>query len=741
MAKSSFALFALLLCAAPAAPAGIQAKAKVMPIEKVINLLTDLKTEVEDDGTKEAEAYNKFACFCKDKTTSYSTSILDGKDNINSLSAEIAEKTALKGQQEDELVATKKKKEELEATLAKTKADCAIGLAAYKASDADLTKAIGSLQGAIESLEKSKPTASAAAAGLVAIKETVKQSLAMADAMQMLDDGPQWAAAAAFLQQGTGVDPSDPEYKFHSQGIIKVLDGLLTDFTEEKNAADLEEKARVQTCEDTIANLEKDIGLATEKISALEAEIGELATGIATARTKLVQAEADLKDDQLYLKDLTEMCEERAKDYDQRSYTRGEEVKTLTQALAVLEGEVKERTSVNVRALLQKQRVGMASASTSKQNTSKVNRTTNQSGAKAPPSFLQGALVTNRLRGSSHTADKTKEQKREDRRNHAINVLQEAGQKMRSTTLLALASRASAGPFEKVKVLIEKLIERLIHEATDESTKKGYCDTSLAKAETDRTFRMEEVMTLNAELYSLEVKEEFLENEIAQLSDLISTLTADLATATETRAAEKAVNMETLKTAKEGDVAITEAILILKTYYGEAAKATGDFGNKGKYGLLQYSPTEEDTSGPGFAGNYGGKQDAMKAIFGLLAVIKSDFDRTIMKTTEAEKEAAATFVLYERQAKADIASKTTKKELDEQDLSETKTSIATKMGEMQNNMNLVDEANKELEALKPMCIDSGMSYAERVQKREEEVEALKNAMCILDEQGVEAECK
>jgi len=319
--------------------------------------------------------------------------------------------------------------------------------------------------------------------------------------------------------------------------------------------------------------------------------------------------------------------------------------------------------------------------------------------------------------------------------------LREAGQKMRSTTLLALASKASAGPFEKVKVMIEKLIERLIHEATDESTKKCYCDTSLAKAETDRSFRMESVMTLNAELYALEVKEEFLENEIAELSDAISTLTAYLETATETRAAEKAVNMETLKTAKEGDVAITEAIMILKTYYGEAAKATGDFGNKGKYGLLQYSPTEEDTSGPGFAGNYGGKQDAMKAIFGLLAVIKSDFDRTIMKTTEAEKEAAATFVLYERQAKADIASKTTKKELDEQDLAETKASIASKMEEMQNNMNLVDEANKELEALKPMCVDSGMSYEERVQKREEEIEALHKAMCILDEQGVEAECK
>lgn len=40
-----------------------------------------------------------------------------------------------------------------------------------------------------------------------------------------------------------------------------------------------------------------------------------------------------------------------------------------------------------------------------------------------------------------------------------------------------------------------------------------------------------------------------------------------------------------------------------------------------------------------------------------------------------------------------------------------------------------------------MCIDTGMSYEERVEKREEEIEALHKALCILDTDGVEAECK
>jgi predicted nucleic acid-binding Zn-ribbon protein len=481
---NSVLLVSILACAGSPAAFGLKGsegaaggkaaeRARVTPIEKVVDLLANLKAEVEKDGVSEADNYNKFACFCKDTTKTKSESILQGKDAINSLSAEIAQKTALKEQQEDALVATKQKKEELVATLAQTEADCATAKAAYEATDADLSKAISSLKGAIDTLEKSKPVGGAAAAGLLSIKETIKNSIAMADALQMVEDGPKWSAAAAFLQQTTAVDPSDPEYKFHSQGIIKVITDLLQTFTGKKNEADLEEKARVATSTETIANLNADIDLAKQKISALETEIGELATAIATARTSLVQAEATMKDDQQYLKDLTAMCEERANDYDQRSHMRGEEISTLTQALAVLKDDVATRTKVNVRALLQKQGVPVGSSTSG----STSNHTVSQSDVKVPLSFLQGTReASTRLRGSSHDASrdgaKTREQKQEERRKHALTELREAGNKLHSTTLLAIASRVSAGPFEKVKVMIEKLIERLVREATEEATKK-----------------------------------------------------------------------------------------------------------------------------------------------------------------------------------------------------------------------------------------------------------------------------
>jgi len=548
---------------------------------------------------------------------------------------------------------------------------------------------------------------------MLEIKRSLGKTFQMAEAMSLLST-PKHKAVAAFVQESSGVDPNDPEYNFHSNDIISTCEELLTDYKGSKKDLDDEWAKTKKGCEETKASLNKRLNANKRAMTQLEKDIQRLKKEIAAHRGDLVERDGMLKDDEQYLKDLTARCEDRANDYDQRSAMRGDELTALTGALKVLKGTVQSRTNVNVRALLQAPVVDQSGsdAKISAPSAPKVSTVTAQATMKSI-SFLQKSSVTE-----------------EGRRVNARDVLRVEGNRLGSLALTSLAERVAADPFKKIKGLIQKLIERLLTEAKNEATKKGFCDTELGKARKDRDFRWQEANDLSADLAGLEAKRDELVQEIKELTKGIAEESKALKEGTKERDAEKKANMETLKTAKEGLDGMNEALLILRSFYKQAAKAS----------FVQASPVDEDTSGPGFSGNYAGGQDGMKAVFALLETLQSDFDRTIRKTEEAEAAAHRDYVAFMQASEASIAGKKTKKELDEQDLVTTRTSLATKMDGYQTAVDLLDSALLTLEDLKPACIDTGMSYSERVKKREEEMKALTTALCILDADNVEPEC-
>jgi hypothetical protein len=684
--------------------------ASVTPVEKVITLLNDMKTKLTDESSAEATTYDSFACYCKDTTATKSESIKDGQTSIDTLSAELIDKTAQKGARETDLGQAKSKLEGLKIKLKETEVRCAKEKAEYQTKDADLTKAISSIESAKASMETSKSPA-AAAAGLLTMKHIIEKNPNFDKAMNVIDAGPKWSA---FLQHKAKVDPSDPEYKYHSQELIDLLQKLHEDFVKEKEDRDAEFAKAEQACDDLKVDLASEIETTEGTIEDLKEEIGSLTERIAEARGELVEANNILKDDKLYLTDLTEVCETRANQFDQRSKMRADELHAMTQALEILEGTVAGAdASVNVRALLQKK----------------------QAAAKPAASFLQQSketvqLVQQHAQRSALSAS-VQEQLRRD---GAIETLRKEGLRLHSVALTTLAARAGSDPFQKVKGLIQKLVERLIAEATAEATKKGFCDTELGKAKTQRDFRLEEVHKLSAEIGALETKHDALELEIQKLEEDIQSNKMSMEEASKLRDEQKEQNVAVLKEAREGHAAVTEAIGILKTFYKQAAKAASMVQEKA-------SPIEEDNPGAGFKGSYGGNQAGAKGIFGLLEVIKTDFEHTISVTEAQEKQQAEDYVAFDRAMQADTGAKETKHELDTADLETTKLSLESKTAEMKSNQDLLDEALKEIEELKPTCIDNVMSYADRVAKREEEIAALKKALCQLDGEGVEAECQ
>jgi len=683
------------------------AAAEVTPIEKVISLIEGMATEVDTEGRKEAAAYDTFACFCKDTTGNKVKSVNKGAEKIGLLSADIADKTQERKDNNAELAKRKGDQEQFNKELDETNARCAKQKAEYQAEAADLEKAIQGLKDAIKAMSGSKPS-------FLAIKQTLGKTFAMAEAMNMLK-APKHRAVASFIQSSNSVDPNDPEYNFHSDDIISVCNELLVEYKGSKKDLDTEWGKTKKGCTETKASLKKSIGANSDAMNQLDKDIERLAKEIAQHRVDLVTSQGVLKDDELYLKDLTARCENRANDYDQRSAMRNDELGALNAALDVLKKNVKGNADkANVRAMLVQEPIIAAKLH---------NKATEMVASLKSVSFLQevtSSVNTRAFLGLTQSARKEK----------ALNVLRQAGKKVGSLILTSLAENAAGNPFKKIKGLIQKFIERLLQESAGEATKKGFCDTELGKARKDRDFRFQEAQDLSADLAGLEAKQDELKAEIKDLKSDIKQESLALKETTKERKTEKDNNMDTLKTAKAGLEGVNEALLILRSFYKQAAKAA----------FVQASPVDEDA--PAVAkGNYKGNQSGSKAVLGLLETIASDFDRTLRKTEESEAAAHREYVAFSQASQASIAGKQTKQELDEQDLKTTETSLATKSDDMQTAVDLLDSALKTLEELKPTCIDTGMSYSERVKKREEEMKALGVALCLLDEEKVEKECK
>jgi len=721
-------LLALLACAAAV---------EVTPLEKVIALIDGLKKEVEDEGKAEASTYEQFACFCKDTTKKKSDSIIKGTDKINVLSADIADKTQKKRDDSTELGERKANQEKLSKELDETKARCAKEKAVYEAEAADLSKAVSSLRSALKAMKDSKPSDGLQLLSIKSVIKTLSASTVMTRTSASMQK-----KVASMLQQK--VDPSDPTFSFHSNDIIELCENLLVDFKGQKSDLDSEWDKTNKACVETKKSLKEEMKTNQEAMDNLDREIEKLLKEVAKHREDLVESQGDLKDDESYLKDMTARCEDRANDYDQRSQMRNQELGALTSALEILSGDVADADGVNKRAMFmqsppaakapkQKDALVAKAHASGAPKVQPEKKTTAKSTVKVAGksiSFLQAALV------KAHSSNflvqhEDASLELEAKKKRALATLRSEGQRIASVTISSLVARVAADPFQKVKGLIQKLVERLLEESAAEATKKGFCDEAVGKAEHDRDARFQDSNDLNREIASLEAKEDELSEEITVLTKDIKTEKADLKKATEDRDKEKSDNLEALAVAKDGLAAVTEALQLLKSFYSSAAKAS----------LIQASPVDEDTAGAGFSGSYQGKQGGMKAVFALLETIQSDFDRTLRNTEASEAAAHRSYVKFMQGSTSSIAAKSTKKELDEQDLKSTRTSIKKSMADLESNVDLLDDALKELETLKPTCMDTGMSYKERVEKREQEMEALKNALCMLDADKVEAECK
>merc|ERR1712187_1057180 len=201
-------------------------------------------------------------------------------------------------------------------------------------------------------------------------------------------------------------------------------------------------------------------------------------------------------------------------------------------------------------------------------------------------------------------------------------------------------------PFQKVKKMIRDLITRLMEEATEETEHKGWCDTELSTNEQTRKEKTISVETLHAEIDGLEASITKLSEDIAALTEAVAALDAAMAEATKIRQKENAENTQTIEDAKEAQVAVAQALTVLREFYAKAGEATA---------LLQQQPVAPEI----FDSPYKGMQAENGGVIGMLEVIQSDFARLEADTSAAEAAAQKQYDQFMTDSKVDKAEKST----------------------------------------------------------------------------------
>jgi chromosome segregation ATPase len=701
--------------------------AGVSPVEKVLELLEELKTTVQEEGAAESETYDKLACFCKDNQMEKQAAIEQGETDANTLEADIKALNA----EIEQLSATIKETTEKIATTEKALADMTAVRekehAIYEVEFADASAAVNAIVKAIGHLEDSKT------AGLTEVQSEVQQTLSMADALGM--EVINQPAVTSFLQQTPEKYAGKGEYEFKSGGIIDTLKDLQAKFEARKEDLDKEEEAALKSFEAAAAAMREEIDAAKAELESAEEQLATAQSDLASKTETLTETKATLNDDNMYLKDITGQCETKAKEWDQRSQARAGEIAAVSKAIEIIGGTVADKASSTGAG-------GRTEAEPAGPPTEEMPTKLLQvpvSGADGVGEyrdvvFLQVGQVQN-----------SKEKLQAELRNKAITMISKIAKEKRSLALSVLAMKLARDPFAKVKTLIQQLIERLLTEAANEATHKGWCDTEMGKAKKDREHRHADTVTLNAQIADNEAF-------IAKLKEMISTLTTGidelntaLLEATENREEDKANNKKTMKDAKEGLDALKEAIKVLKDYYMGAKKSANAYEGGGYEGMgfVQASPVTQDMAAGGVEGGeigaYKGNTAQGEGIIGMLETIKSDFERTLKNTEKEEYDASRDFATFSQETKVSIQSKTTERKNAQYDLERTSGDLVAALGDLEETQKQLDLSLEALEKLRPACVDTGMTYEERVEAREAEIDALKNALCVLDEEDGEYE--
>jgi len=656
----------------------------VSPVQKVIELLQHMVEKGTEDSQAEQVQFTKFKGFCTSTIRQKQAAIEDADDQIEMLTADIEKFRA-------EAFELAKEIAQQDADIATWTGDSQAATKVREIENNDYIATTENLKAGIQAVDdgiayiaaQQKDVPQKAAAVLAQLKYKSRLSDAENRVIKLLlDKGVPDENLAASA-------PEARAYESQTSGVTDVLSGIGGKFDKEKTDIHEVEAEAKHHFTILIQDLRRQIDSATQsRTENAKAKANALQKG-ADAKSQLADTTGTRDADSKYLQELTATCEKKSADFANRQKLMQEEQVAINKAIEIMAG-----SSVSKTSLLRLQM---------------------HIDSKPFPSLMQ-------LRSGSQSPTQLK----------VAAYLKTQALKIDSRILSALAMRVSADPLKKVKKMIKDLVVKLMEEAEAETEHKGWCDTELSTNEQTRHEKTENVELLTAEIDELKASVSSLTDQISELSKAVTELDEQMLKVSTQRSEEKETNTQVIKEAQQAQAAVDRAVGVLNDFYAKAAEATS-FAQTSHKALHRQNPESpeifSDEPYTGMGAENGG-------VIGMMEVISTDFARLETDTSAAESAAADEYKALMHDSTVEKASKAADLQHRESTKQNHEQALQEKKHDLAGNTKELQAANMYYDKLKPSCIETGVSYEERVARRKEEIESLKTALRVLNNEDV-----
>jgi len=477
------------------------------PVQKVLQMLTDMVAKGNAEKGDEAKVFEDYEHWVHGQKRDTDYSIKQSKEQIEKLVAEI-------DKAESDIKVLSADIDELDGEIGAWEADQKAATQLREAQTAEYNKVEADYSESLDALDRAMAVLSAGTGDV-------------AQAAELLQKVPMLTGVLSLLQQAPSGTPAVNAYESQSGGIIELLEKFKKKFKKELEDVVKTEMNSAHAFQMEMLHLGDSIESAKSNRNEKAELRAELSQQSAEAQAALIDEKTSLDEDEKYLADVKATFMQKQAAFEENQKTRSEEITALEKAIEIISG-------------------GSVSGAAEKHL----------------PGFVQQSQAVSLLQLGTASQRASVKQR-------VAEFLEHRATSLSSKVLSLLAVQIAASPFAKVIQMVKDLIERLEEEAQAEAGHKAFCDEELHNNKVQRDTKSSEVAVLKATIEKVDSEIKNLAKHIATLAKEQQELSTAMQEATKNRQVEKDENTQTIKDAKEALTALDAALAVLKEFYSK----------------------------------------------------------------------------------------------------------------------------------------------------------------------------